>query len=176
VYPQVLAIANGSSHGNIYDDKGNMIEQVSINIPQTITIAKALRENDLNVRIAQHGITGTPRDLISSVFPKGDIIKGNVGTFWQNIVLDTYKVYEPELYNDIYNWTMENYQHKNLGKTGKEIFGSNAKYALKEFYERIHNVDEDTKESLEAIAYAETRIFLRAFGSIGSAKILRRYI
>jgi fructose-bisphosphate aldolase class II len=174
VYPQVLAIANGSTHGNIYDDRGNQIEQVSIDIPQTKAVAKAIRENKLEVRLAQHGITGTPRELINRVFPKGDIIKGNVGTFWQNIVLDTYKVYEPELYTDIYNWTIQKYKPKHPNKADNEIFGSNVKNALIEFYDRIHSVDEETTDTIEAIAYAEARVFMRAFSSEGSAEIVRK--
>ena len=176
VYPQVLAIANGSSHGNIYDDKGNSIDQVSIDIPQTMAVAKSIRDNNLEVRLAQHGITGTPRDLINSYFPKGDIIKGNVGTFWQNIVLDAYKVYEPKLYKDIYDWTITNYKPKNPSKSDNEIFGTNVKYAIKEFYDRIHKVNQDTIDTIEAIAYAEARVFMKAFGSEGSANIVRKNI
>jgi fructose-bisphosphate aldolase class II len=174
VHPQVLAIANGSSHGNTYDEKGNLIEQVSIDISQTKAVAKAIRENNFDVRIAQHGITGTPRELINRVFPKRDIIKGNVGTFWQNIVLDTYKVYEPQLYDDIYHWTIKNFKHKYPEKADNEIFGSNAKYAIKEFYDRIHNVSEETTETLEAVAYSEARIFLKAFNSRGTAETVRK--
>ncbi len=173
VYPQVLAIANGSTHGNIYDDRGNVVEQVSIDIPQTRAVAKALRENNLGVRIAQHGITGTPRELISTMFPKGDIIKGNVGTFWQNIVMDTYKVYQPELYRDMYDWTINTFKSKNPGKADNEIFGKNVKYAIKEYYDRIHCVDEETVKTLEAQAYAEARGFIKAFGSKGKASLVR---
>ncbi|MCL7413184.1 MAG: class II fructose-bisphosphate aldolase, partial [ANME-2 cluster archaeon] len=57
IKPHVLAIANGSAHGNTYDALGNIIEQVSIDIPQTMAVARALRDNNLEVRIAQHGIT-----------------------------------------------------------------------------------------------------------------------
>jgi fructose-bisphosphate aldolase class II len=174
VHPQILAIANGSTHGNVYDELGNIIEQVSIDIPQTKAVAKAIRENNFDVRIAQHGITGTPRDLINRVFPKGDILKGNVATFWQNIVLDTFKIYEPELYHDIYNWTMDTYKPKNLGKNDKEIFGGNVKYALREFYDRIHSVDSETTDTIEAITYAEARVFFRAFSSKGSAAYVRK--
>jgi fructose-bisphosphate aldolase class II len=118
VFPQVLAIANGSTHGHTYDDKGNVIEQLSIDINRTKEIAKALRDNNLKVGIAQHGITGTPRDLINLYFPKGDIIKGNVGTFWQDVVFDTLKVYEPSLYKSIQEWTLEKYRPLNPGKNG----------------------------------------------------------
>lgn len=176
IHPHVLAIANGSTHGNIYDDHGNIIDQVSINIPQTKAVAKAIRDNNFDVRIAQHGITGTPRDLINSMFPKGDIIKGNVATFWQNIVLDAYKVYEPELYKDIYNWTIETYKPKNPTKADNEIFSSNVKNALRVFYDRIHSVDTETKETIEAIVYAEARIFMKAFSSEGSAAYVRKVL
>ncbi len=35
VHPHVIAIANGSSHGHAYDANGNVIEQLSIDIPRT---------------------------------------------------------------------------------------------------------------------------------------------
>lgn len=152
---------------------GNVIEQVSINIPQTKAVAKALRENNLNVGIAQHGITGTPRELINREFPKGDIIKGNVATFWQDVVFNVLKVYEPELYKDMWNWTLETYRGKNPGKKDKEIFGSNCKFAIKQFFDRIYNVDEDTERAIEALVYAESLIFFRAFCSKGSASLVR---
>ncbi len=174
VYPQVLAIANGSSHGNIYDEHGNVIEQVSIDIPQTKAVARALRENRLDVRIAQHGITGTPRELIRSVFPRGDIIKGNVGTFWQNLVLDLYKVFQPELYRDIHDWTLEEYRSKNPGMADNEVFGKNVKYAIGQFRERIDDMDEETVDAIEAMSYGETLIFLKAFSSKGTASIVRK--
>jgi len=173
VHPQVLAIANGSSHGNVYDEHGNTIEQVSIDIPQTRAVARALRENNLDVRIAQHGITGTPRELISSFFPRGDIIKGNVATFWQNLVLDLYKVYQPELYRDIYDWTLEVYGPKNPGKASNEVFGKNVKHALGQFRKRIEGVDEETVDAIEAVSYGEALVFLKAFGSKGTASIVR---
>lgn len=173
VNPQVIAIANGSSHGNVYDEYGNPIEQASIDIPLTKAVAKALRNNNMNVGIAQHGITGTPRELINTEFPKGDIIKGNVATFWQNLVLDVFKVYEPELYQDIWNWTLETHKANNPGKKDIEIFGKNVKFAIKEFFDRIYGVEEDTANAIEAMAYAESLTFYRAFGSKGSASIVR---
>jgi len=173
VFPDVLAIANGTSHGNVYDEHGNMVEQVSIDIDQTIAIAKALRENNLDVRIAQHGITGTPRELINTMFPKGDIIKGNVATFWQNMIIDLLKVYEADLYKEIYDWTLENYRPKNPGKADNEIFGKNVKQAIKVFYDRINGLDDETVATLQSLAYAEARIFFKAFGSKGTASIVR---
>ncbi len=173
IRPHVLAIANGSAHGNTYDALGNMIEQVSIDIPRTSAVAKALRDNNLDVRIAQHGITGTPRDLIHNHFPRGDINKGNVATFYQNMVWDLFKVYEPELYSDIWNWTLDTYREQAKGKADNELFGKFCKFAIKQFYDRIYSVGEDTKMAIDALAYAETLVFLKAFNAGGSAQIVR---
>jgi len=174
VYPQVLAIANGSTHGHVYDEKGNVIEQLSIDIPQTKAVAQALRENNLHVGIAQHGITGTPRDLINQHFPKGDIIKGNVGTFWQDVVFSTLKVYEPALYKNIQEWTLEKYRPTNPGKKDSRIFDGNCKFAIKEFFKELYSVEEDTQQAIQAMAYAESLVFFRAFSSYGSASLVRK--
>jgi fructose-bisphosphate aldolase class II len=174
VYPHVLAIANGSTHGHVYDELGNVIEQLSIDIPQTKAVAHALRENNLHVGIAQHGITGTPRDLINQHFPKGDIIKGNVGTFWQDVVFDTLKVYEPALYKDIKEWTLENYRAKNPGKKDSQIFDGNCKFAIKEFFKELYAVEEDTEQAIRAMAYAESLVFFKAFSSYGTASLVRK--
>ncbi len=176
VFPQVLAIANGSTHGHVYDALGNVVEQLSIDIPQTKAIARALRDNKLNVGIAQHGITGTPRDLINLHFPKGDIIKGNVGTFWQDVVYSTFKVYEPELYKNIQEWTLEKYRPANPGKSDRQIFDGNCKMAIKEFYKDIYAVEEETVHAIEAMAYAESLVFFRAFSSMGSAASVRKIL
>jgi fructose-bisphosphate aldolase class II len=176
VFPQVLAIANGSTHGHVYDAGGNVVEQLSIDIPRTKAIAQALRDNKLRVGIAQHGITGTPRDLINLHFPKGDIIKGNVGTFWQDVVYSTFKVYEPELYKNIQEWTLEKYRPANPGKSDRQIFDGNCKMAIKEFYKEIYSVEEATVSAIEAMAYAESLVFIRAFSSQGSASLVQNTI
>lgn len=176
VYPHAIAIANGSTHGHTYDQNGNVVEQLSIDIAQTKAIAKALRDNNLHVGIAQHGITGTPRDLINLHFPKGDIIKGNVATFWQDVVYTNLKVYEPVLYKDIHAWTIEKYRAANPGKKDAQIFDGNCKFALKEFYKEIYSVEEDTKHAIQAMAYAESLVFFRAFGAYGSASRVRKTI
>jgi fructose-bisphosphate aldolase class II len=174
IFPNVLAIANGSTHGHTYDADGNVVEQLSIDIPQTQAIAKALRGNHLNVGIAQHGITGTPRELINLHFPKGDIIKGNVGTFWQDIVFEVLKVYEPALYRNIQDWTLEKYRPQNPGKKDRQVFDGNCKFAIKEFFREIYSVDEETNRAIRARAYAESLVFFRAFGAFGSASLVRK--
>ena len=174
IHPHVLAIANGSTHGHVYDANGNVVEQLSIDIPQTKAIAKALRDNNLNVGIAQHGITGTPRDLINLHFPKGDIIKGNVGTFWQDVVFSTLKVYEPLLYKNIQDWTLEKYRPANPGKSDRQIFDGNCKMAIKEFFKDLYSLDEATEHAIQSMAYAESLVFFRAFGAYGSASLVRK--
>ena len=173
VYPQVLAIANGSAHGNTYDAEGNLVDQVSIDIPQTMAVARALRDSALNVRIAQHGITGTPREFIGTKFPKGDIIKGNVGTFWQNLIFDIFKVYRPDLYDRIWTWAIETHRAQAPGKKNNEIFGKFGKFAIRQFFHEIYDMDGDTLEAVESMAYAEALVFFRAFNSKGTAELVR---
>jgi fructose-bisphosphate aldolase class II len=174
VYPDVIAIANGSTHGHTYDANGNVVAQLSIDIPRTKAIAQALRDNHLDVGIAQHGITGTPRDLINLHFPKGDIIKGNVGTFWQDVVFDVLKVYEPDLYKSIQDWTLEKYRPLNPGKKDTQVFDGNCKMAIKEFYKDIYAVSEETNQAIRARAYAESLVFFRAFGAYRTASLIKK--
>lgn len=174
VEPQVLAVANGSVHGNLYDEYGNPIPQEAIDVELTKRIADALRNAGYPVRIAQHGITGTPLELIAERFPKGDIIKGNVGTLWQNIAWNVLRLFEPSLYKRIRNWTMKNYIKG--GKKEEEIFGKNSKYAIREFFNDIYAVDEGTARALEASAYIEALKFFRAFGTEGKAELVRNGI
>ncbi|MFC1691614.1 class II fructose-bisphosphate aldolase [Nanoarchaeota archaeon] len=176
VNPHILATSNGSTHGNIFDKDGNPIEQISIDIPRTKEIAQALKDMGSQVRIAQHGITGTPRNLIKEKFPHGDIIKGNVGTFWQNVFYDVLKEKEPELYDEIYKWVMDTYKPKMPDKRDVEIFGKNSKHATKVFFDKIYGLSDETKKAIEDKAYEEAKIFMDAFNSKGTASIVRKYM
>lgn len=80
VFPDYLAISNGSMHGTYDKSKG---EAEGIDLKRTKEIANAISK--YNVVIAQHGISGTPFDKVSK-FKDYGIHKGNVGTLWQNIV------------------------------------------------------------------------------------------
>ncbi|MFH1439709.1 MAG: class II D-tagatose-bisphosphate aldolase, non-catalytic subunit [Candidatus Woesearchaeota archaeon] len=179
VHPQVLAIANGSTHGNIYDKNGKLIEQVSIDISQTKKVAQALREMKTEVRIAQHGITGTPLPIIKENFPHGDIIKGNVGTFWQNLFWDVIKEMKPKLLEDAKRWVMETYKEeikKKDIKSEEEIWGKYGKFATKQFFERIYSLEPNIVKKIEDKTYEEALRFFDAFKSKGSAQIVRDYI
>ncbi len=178
VKPHGIAIANGSAHGNTYDAEGKLIEQVSIDIPQTIKVAEALKGEDSNVRVVQHGITGTPLDLIASKFPKKAIIKGNVGTEWQNVAWSVLEEKEPELYKEIQEWVMEKYgeEAKRKGlKSEVEIFGKYSKKAWKPFYEKVHALKPETVKAIEEKAYSRAKQFFEAFGAVGSGEKVRNY-
>ncbi|MHA2227299.1 MAG: class II fructose-bisphosphate aldolase, partial [Candidatus Hodarchaeales archaeon] len=86
INPQFLAIANGSVHGFQYDEQGNPLPQVGIDIELTKNIGAAIKP--MGVKIAQHGITGTPLEIIASEFPKDVLGKGNVGTNWMMVAWD----------------------------------------------------------------------------------------
>jgi fructose-bisphosphate aldolase class II len=173
VKPHILAIANGSTHGNIYDEHGKLIPQSTVDIEQTRAVVNALREANTGVRVAQHGITGTPRGLIKTEFPKGDILKGNVGTFWQNIVWDVLKDVEPGFFSRIEAWVEETYRPNNPNKSKEELFGLNSKYAIKQFYDEIYGLDQTVINIFEAEAYAQSLIWIKTFSTEGMAKLIR---
>jgi fructose-bisphosphate aldolase, class II len=179
VFPQVLAIANGSTHGNVYDENGKIIEQINIDIEQTKAVAQALRNMNTNVRIAQHGITGTPLHLIKDKFPHGDIIKGNVGTFWQNLFWNIIKENKRELFDEVYEWVISTYAEKAREKGAKsdeEIWGKYAKYATKPFFDKIYALDTEIINKIENKTYEEALKFFDAFKANGSASIVKEYI
>jgi len=172
--PDLIAIANGSTHGNVYDDNGNEIQQTSINIELTKKVAQALRDNNFNVRIAQHGITGTPIEIITNDFPHDDILKGNVATLFQDIVFNAIKKFDPKLYEEIFNWTIKN---KTIdGNSPEEIFGKNAKFAIKPFFDRIYSINNECQNEIEQNTYNAVCKYIKAFKSEGSAEIVRKNI
>ena len=80
VFPDYLAISNGSKHGTYDSSKG---EGEGIDLARTGEIADAISK--YGCVIAQHGISGTPLDKVGH-FKEYGINKGNVGTLWQNIL------------------------------------------------------------------------------------------
>jgi fructose-bisphosphate aldolase class II len=80
IFPDFLAISNGSKHGTYDRSTG---ENEGIDLGRTAEIAAAIRP--YGCMIAQHGISGTPLDKVGH-FREYGISKGNVGTLWQNIV------------------------------------------------------------------------------------------
>lgn len=169
-----LAIANGTRHGVVVDEEGKIIPKLGINIPRTIEIADAIKANGYKTGIAQHGITSTPIDLIATKFPKGKLIKGNVGTQWMLLVWEILQIFEPELYQKIYNWTINKY--KKEGVSEPETFATESKRAIKGFFNEIENINEDTKRVIKAKAYTEALVLIKAFGMKQTAKRAYDYI
>jgi len=169
-----LAIANGSKHGVTVDAEGKIVPQLTINLKRTVEIVDALRAMGYRTGIAQHGITGTPLPLIATKFPKGKIIKGNVGTFWMLLVWDILQVFKPELYEKIHKWTIQNYGQEGAPET--KVFAKNSKYAIKRFFNDLENLDDETRRAIRAKAYAEALTFFKAFGMKETAKRVYGYI
>ncbi len=176
VTPHILAIANGSTHGNIYDENGRPIPQSTVDVERTRAVVNALREANTGVRVAQHGITGTPRDLINTEFPKGDILKGNVGTFWQNVVWDVLADVDPAFFGKVQAWVEQTYRPENQSKSKEELFGKFSKFAIKEFYDEIYGLDQSIINIFEAVAYAQAMIWIKTFSTDGTAKLIRENI
>jgi len=149
-----LAINNGSKHGVSVDAQGNIIPQLGINVKRTVEIAQALWSNGYPTRIAQHGVSGTPLHLIAEAFPKGMINKGNVATYYMLMVYDILRIYEPELFRKIYRWVIEKYRKEGVSEI--EVFTENCKHALKEFFNELEKISDETKEAIRAKAYADT--------------------
>lgn len=171
VHPDLLAINNGSIHGTYFGTA-----QEGIQLDLTLEIWKAIQP--WNVDIAQHGITGTSLEKITSFINYG-IRKGNVGTLWQNIsfgfamnqngnalttpekgyVKRPYRGIPDALWQDMWDWAVE---------TGN--IGGNIKNANKVFAAQLHAIGPEYKERITAHAYEEAVRLFEATHSIGLAE------
>jgi len=151
ITPDLLGINNGSKHGNYLEG-----EEISINLDRTGECYEAVKE--FGVRIAQHGITGTPLHLVGKFADYG-IRKGNVGTEWQNIA---HRHLPPDLMNEMKKWAKE---------AGKDI-----KFATKQFFKEIESISDEYKKKIEENARTTAIEYFRAFRAVGSAKMLETKI
>jgi len=152
--PDLLVINNGSKHGNY--DPG---EEVRIATDRTKEVYEATGK-----RIAQHGITGTPMDQIAK-FAEVGVLKGNVGTEWQNVLLANV----PGLEDKYKKWAAERQKALGLDKLGME-------YANAAFLEETLDYPEDIKAKITDDAYNRAKGFFEAFRSQGTASIVRAYL
>ncbi len=148
VKPDLLAINNGSKHGNYLEG-----EKIFIDLNRTGEIYNAIK--DKGVCIAQHGITGTPMHLVGKFADYG-IRKGNVGTEWQNIA---HKGLPKDLMEQMKKWVEDN---------KKEI-----KFATKVFVKDINSISEKYQKAIEDEAYQSACEFIRAFRAEKSASKLK---
>jgi fructose-bisphosphate aldolase class II len=147
IKPDLLAINNGSKHGNYAPG-----EEIHIDLKRTGEIYEAIKK--YNVCIAQHGITGTPLQLVGQFADYG-IRKGNVGTEWQNVV---YRHLPKDLVGEIKKWAEENKQ--------------DIKKATKPFKERIDNIPEENKTKIEEEAYIRAKEYIKAFRAEGTGSMV----
>jgi fructose-bisphosphate aldolase class II len=138
IKPDLLAINNGSKHGNYLEG-----EKIFIDLDRTKEIYDVIR--DKGVCIAQHGITGTPMHLVGK-FADCGIRKGNVGTEWQNIA---HKGLPKDLMEQMKKWA---------GDNKKDI-----KFATKVFVKDINSISEKYQKIIEQDAYQTACEFIRAF-------------
>lgn len=174
VYPDLLAINNGTVHGNVYDAEGNVIPLLGIDEKRTREIADAIAP--LGVKIAQHGITGTPLELMHKLIDAG-IVKGNIATHWQDLAIENMP---PELVKKMEQWTLDKYKAKAKAEkpniSDKEIIGKNIKNAIKPFKKEIAEIDEKYKQKIYEACKASAIKYFEAFNGKGSGKIVRDYI
>jgi len=149
--PNLLAISNGSKHGNYRSD-----EEVSIDLDRTGEIFSAIRP--YGVAIAQHGITGTPLSMIGKFVDYG-IRKGNVGTNWQNIA---HKNLPTDLFEAMKDWAK---------KEGVDI-----KKATRQFKSDLDSLDQKYRDKIAEDAYISAKEFITAFRAEKTASIVLEYI
>jgi len=172
VKPHLIALNNGSVHGNIFDADGNIVEQVGIDIERTKAIADAI--TPLGVRIAQHGITGTPLRLMHLLVEAG-IAKGNVGTNWQNIAVANMP---PELVSKMEAWTIASEQAakmkvKKPQMSEKELIAKNIKHSIKPHKSEIETISDEWKKKVADASKASALDFFDAFQSNDTADLVR---
>lgn len=149
IHPDLLAVNNGSKHGNYLPG-----EEVHIDLQRTGEIFHTVRP--FGVCIAQHGITGTPLHLMGQ-FTEYGIRKGNVGTLWQNIA---HEHLPPDLMSEMKKWAKDN--------------GKNIKEATKPFKAQIDSIGPTYHQAIEDHAYREACEHIRAFRAEGSASLLKK--
>jgi len=177
VFPDFLAISNGSKHGT-YDKSSG--EEEGIDLVRTREIADAIAP--FGVSIAQHGISGTPLEKVST-FRHYGINKGNVGTLWQNIlfglkmeedtgnaviekgsyVKDPDRGIPAELWEEIVAWA---------DSQGMSRKSGDYKKANKPFHDKIMALPEPIKERIVEETCEWAKRFIRAFGAEGTAELV----
>jgi fructose-bisphosphate aldolase class II len=142
ILPNLLAINNGSKHGNYLEG-----EKIFIDLDRTGEIYEAIKGD--GVRIAQHGITGTPPHLLGRFADYG-IRKGNVGTEWQNVA---HQGMPTDLVEEMKRWAKE---------AGKDV-----KFANKQFKEEIDDLPKRYLDKIADLAYQKAGEFILAFRAKG---------
>ncbi|MCE7743037.1 MAG: class II fructose-bisphosphate aldolase [Candidatus Heimdallarchaeota archaeon] len=174
VYIDYLAIANGSTHGVSVNAKGEVVPQLGINVQRTVEIVKSLKQQGFSTKIAQHGITGTPVEVIASTFPHGSIVKGNIGTFWQRLVQKILAEHEPDLYAKMRKWVLDKYGKPDVEEA--TTYAKSSKYAWKEFFDEVENISAEAKEAIIDKAEKDMNAFIEALKMNNTAVFCYKYM
>ncbi|MFP5213317.1 MAG: class II fructose-bisphosphate aldolase [Acidobacteriota bacterium] len=170
IKPDLLAINNGSIHGTYFGTA-----QEGIQLDLTRSIWEAIQP--WGVDIAQHGITGTSLDKVSSFIQYG-IRKGNVGTLWQNVsfglamspsgnalctadrqyIKRSYRGVSDELWQEMCEWAV---------KTNNT--GGNIKKANMAFMGKLNAISQAERARIDAHGFEEAVRLFEATQSIGLA-------
>lgn len=174
IRPDMLAINNGSVHGNY---GAGTAEGIQLDLTKKIFDAISR----WNVGIAQHGITGTPTEKIAKFADYG-ILKGNVATLWQNIV---FGLKMDENSNTVYNEKGEYIKLENEGipmdlwrevdawmkQTGNT--GGNIKKANLPFRQKMEALGPKYRERITKRSHEWAMKLFKALRSVGSgAKVV----
>jgi fructose-bisphosphate aldolase class II len=149
IHTDLLAINNGSKHGNYLEG-----EKIFIDLERTGEIFNAIKPK--GICIAQHGITGTPLNLVGKFADYG-IRKGNVGTEWQNIA---HAFLPKDLMDQIKKWAQEN---------KKDI-----KFATRQFKGDINAIPQEHVKQIEQKAFETACSFIKAFRAESLASLLKQ--
>lgn len=148
IRPDLLAINNGSKHGNYLEG-----ERIFIDLERTGEIFSAIKPK--GICIAQHGITGTPLNLVGKFADYG-IRKGNVGTEWQNIA---HEFLPKDLMDQMKKWAQEN---------KKDV-----KFATRVFKKDIDSIPPKNVKPIEQKAYETAYSFIKAFRAENLASLVK---
>ncbi len=148
IHPDLLAINNGSKHGNYLAG-----EEIFIDLERTGEIFNAIIPR--GICIAQHGITGTPVNVVGQFADYG-VRKGNVGTEWQNIA---HEFMPKDLMDQMKKWAQEN---------KKDI-----KFATRQFKKDIDSIPPKHVKQIEQKAYETACSFIKAFRAENLASLVK---
>lgn len=162
IYPDMLAIHNGTAHGNAFDPDGNPIPQLGIDLQRTREIAEAIAP--FGVGITQHGTTGTSMENLR-LFGRSGIVKANVATNWQNIM---WEHLPEEMKEKIIAWQWENLgEMRRKYSSDAEFLDKTRKYANK-FILRGYfgKIPESALLAIFEEAYASAVEYFQAFEAL----------
>ena len=163
IFPDFLAIHNGTAHGNNFDTQGNVIPQLGISVQRTAEVTEAIAP--YGVMVAQHGTSGTSLENMI-LFPQSGIGKANVATNWQNIMIANLPA---EMRQRIEQWVWDNFGDQRFKySSDAEFIDKNIKYANKPIFRgEFGEIPQVNVDAIYQAAYDSAMEYFRAFGSIG---------